>query len=53
MAWTHTLTSTAGLVLIAFKLRALEPGRLREGTERRHALTSGYDKTLRLWKLRK
>jgi hypothetical protein len=41
MAWTHTLTSTAGLVLIAFKLRALEPGRLREGTERRHALLSG------------
>src|SRR5213078_1049635 len=30
MAWAHTLTSTAGLVLIAFKLRALEPGRLRE-----------------------
>ena len=41
MAWTHTLTSTAGLVLIAFKLRALEPGRLREGTRRRNALTEG------------
>ena len=41
MAWTHTLTSTAGLVLIAFKLRALEPGRLREGTLRRNALTEG------------
>ena len=34
-------TSTAGLVLIAFKLRALEPGRLREGTRRRNALTEG------------
>ena len=41
MAWTHTITSTAGLVLIAFKLRALEPGRLREGTRRRNALTEG------------
>jgi hypothetical protein len=41
MAWTHTLTSTAGLVLVAFKLRALEPGRLREGTRRRNALTEG------------
>jgi hypothetical protein len=41
MAWTHTLTSTAGLVLIAFKLRALEPGRLREGTRPRNALTEG------------
>jgi len=46
MAWTHTLTSTAGLVLIAFKLRALEPGRLREGTERRYALTSGLSLVL-------
>jgi len=41
MSWTHTLTSTAGLVLIAFKLRALEPGRVREGLRRRNALTEG------------
>jgi hypothetical protein len=41
MSWTHTLTSTAGLVLIAFKLRALEAGRVREGLRRRNALTEG------------
>jgi hypothetical protein len=41
MSWTHTLTSTAGLVLIAFKLRALEAGRLHEGLRRRNALTEG------------
>jgi hypothetical protein len=41
MAWTHTLTSTAGLALVALKLRSLEPGRLRAGTRGRNALTEG------------
>lgn len=41
MSWTHTLTSTAGLVLVAFKLRALEAGRIREGLRRRNAFTEG------------
>ena len=41
MSWTHTLTSTAGLLLIALKLRALEPGRIRAGLRGRNAFTEG------------
>jgi hypothetical protein len=41
MSWTHTLTSTAGLVLVALKLRALEPGRIRAGLLRRNAFGEG------------
>jgi hypothetical protein len=41
MSWAHTLTSTAGLLLVLLKLRALEPGRIREGLRRRNALTEG------------
>jgi len=41
MSWTHTLTSTAGLVLVLLKLRALEPGRIREGLRWRKAFTEG------------
>ena len=41
MSWTHTLTSTAGLVLVAFKLRALEPGRISAGLKLRNAFTEG------------
>ena len=41
MSWAHTLTSTAGLLLVLLKLRALEPGRIREGLRRQNALTEG------------
>ena len=41
MSWTHTLTSSAGLILIALKLRALEPGRIRSGLRLRNAFTEG------------
>jgi hypothetical protein len=41
MSWTHTLTSTAGLLLILLKLRSLPEGRLREGLRLRHAFTEG------------
>jgi hypothetical protein len=41
MSWTHTLTSTAGLLLILLKLRSLPEGRLREGLQLRHAFTEG------------
>jgi hypothetical protein len=41
MSWTHTLTSTAGLLLVLLKLRSLPEGRLREGLRLRHAFTEG------------
>jgi hypothetical protein len=41
MSWTHTLTSSAGLLLVLLKLRALEPGRIRKGLKGRNALTEG------------
>jgi hypothetical protein len=41
MSWTHTLTSTAGLLLVVLKLRSLPGGRLREGLELRRAFTEG------------
>jgi hypothetical protein len=46
MAWTHTLTSLAGLALVAWKLRALPAGRLREGTVLPNALTEGLSLVL-------
>jgi hypothetical protein len=46
MSWTHTLTSTAGLLLVVLKLRALEPGRIREGLRGRNALTEGVSLVL-------
>ena len=46
MLWTHTLTSTAGLLLVLLKLRALEPGRIREGLRLRNAFTEGVSLVL-------
>jgi hypothetical protein len=41
MSWTHTLTSTAGLLLVLLKLRSLPEGRLREGLQLRRGFTEG------------
>lgn len=46
MSWTHTLTSTAGLLLVALKLRGLEPGRIRAGLQLRNAFTEGVSLVL-------
>jgi hypothetical protein len=46
MSWTHTLTSTAGLLLVLLKLRALEPGRIRAGLRLRNAFTEGVSLVL-------
>jgi hypothetical protein len=46
MSWTHTVTSTAGLVLVLLKLRALEPGRIRAGMRLRNAFTEGLSLVL-------
>jgi hypothetical protein len=46
MSWTHTLTSTAGLLLVLLKLRGLEPGRIREGLRLRNAFTEGVSLVL-------
>jgi hypothetical protein len=46
MSWTHTLTSTAGLLLVLLKLRALEPGRIREGLRLRNAFAEGVSLVL-------
>jgi hypothetical protein len=41
MSWVHTLTSTAGLMLVVLKLRALEPGRIGAGLRLRDAVSEG------------
>lgn len=46
MSWTHTLTSTAGLILVVLKLRALEPGRIRAGLQARNAFGEGISLVL-------
>jgi hypothetical protein len=46
MSWTHTFTSTTGLLLVMLKLRVLEPGRIREGLQGRNALTEGVSLVL-------
>jgi hypothetical protein len=46
MSWTHTITSTLGLLLVALKLRALDAGRIREGLRGRNALTEGVSLVL-------